>query len=1615
MTQNKTGDMQNAYSPLKNLVTKYGLSNFTTENLKFNRYCPQDMLITDEYDGSVNIILNDDYNQPRLINTRIAIQENNTFLTPEHNGNATTNVYEDAYFNNQSGLFKLYQTIPDLTFKGLGRGALSCGSYTFYFKLSDADNNLTNIIQHSKIIQVHVGETGTYKVRMGLENENAGKSVRFKLSNLDGGFDYVRVFYERTTSAADLAKVTEYYMVDQNFPIVGGICEFDITGNEKSVKISLDNITSEYADIATAKTQTVNQNILFLGNVSGYVHDYQALQQLAWQIYPTFESGVNVKTDVNYIDSTDNSYYNVNNVYDYVGYWPDEYYRFGVVFIYDNNQLSPVFNVLGYDTQLLGEDEITELWNISPTSLKSNPIYEKWDSESTDYIFKRQYMVNSRGVVRTPKNGSTAALGVKFHYDQVKYFWRQSTSSDKSIQDILKNYGIKGLFYVRQKRVPTILAQGLVIGLTGKDYGSLPILQADNYWVTKSFLNSDRMLSVNGSDVTTSQATAQALLIPDAELQEATFNHIFTSQEFCLQKVRSLELRKVKDLFYCNGSTNDADVNTHISKLTAVPKLTQSLTDGVNYFSSVAGIPDQSYKTEDVCLKWNDTYPQLLTKSTSVVRGEWGYYVGMSYSGFQYGDVVNIKIKGFATDPTTQNLLEFQNRFSNYNLYSPISTRYNIKQITEKLEYGGDCFYSTFTHKMMNNFADPDLPTNTKIVDPKCWAKNYAVRSTAYIASKNGLLFNAAKNNEGWYLTSGDVGTPKDEDTPKFYNELAEVFEIDVMPYEDSITVTDENKTLLDEAKTSLGKSTETVDYQLFSEDVLVGETATRNQSGDRKFWLKEMFGSIVPFGISFWLSYINYQKYKTGVTEKQAFGLIYKVAPEPVQTGLGLVDAFIRFKNASRHNYVRRGLTNINRSDVNAVSFGQWITFPIQSSMNLAFRDIDFQQVMEEASFNQKRSFYPLEEMNAKVHIPDSNCANYAIKKSICTNQQKAYLTVPFVKQEYFNRIYWSKPNVTQNFINSYRLIFKEQYQEYSKEYGSITKILPYGNDLIIVFQHGIGAVEINRSPQSEYEKSPYLASKSVLPSNLSVLTADYGSMWKDSVIQTPSGMIYGIDTVAKKIWALAGTKLTFISDQLVGKFLNKFITLSEFDTNEYVGHINVVTHYNEFKHDIIFTFIKDKPTYEISADTKKALIAEVTTELKKLGFTNNYYSTWSQNDEKPIFSLNVYDTTNREDNTAPLVTYQYVIRSGRIFYNNLDTGYTAEVKEWEEGVVWSLCYNERLGKFMTFYDWYPVLSANINNIFFTFNQEDLDTVYDNATNDNAIALWKHGQGGLFDNQETIKPTHWYGKQHEFNFEFVINADPARQKIFNNLKILSNKAAPGKFEYEVVGEGYDWFEYKPVVLWINKKTEEDPRDSSGLKVNKDQSDSDYWWKYVLGKTSHDIQQAGYTDFPDVYEQEAYGATYRRFTKLPYLKLRLTDKKGTPERPVYSWDDTEPKSYWEGLKPHPDNKFQFNCSEVCLTQDDQLNEQRVHSESLGNDIKRYGRVRGNMEYLEDLWDVEIRPIYFKWVYLQDTNVLGFKEVETRHRDKYLKVKVRYSGEDLAIISAISTMYNISYA
>ncbi len=66
----------------------------------------------------------------------------------------------------------------------------------------------------------------------------------------------------------------------------------------------------------------------------------------------------------------------------------------------------------------------------------------------------------------------------------------------------------------------------------------------------------------------------------------------------------------------------------------------------------------------------------------------------------------------------------------------------------------------------------------------------------------------------------------------------------------------------------------------------------------------------------------------------------------------------------------------------------------------------------------------------------------------------------------------------------------------------------------------------------------------------------------------------MYGVDTVAKKIWRTNGETFEVISDFKIQKYLNDNITLKEREKTPIIGIRNVKTHYNAYKQDVMFTF---------------------------------------------------------------------------------------------------------------------------------------------------------------------------------------------------------------------------------------------------------------------------------------------------------------------------------------------------------------------------------------------------------------------------------------------------------
>lgn len=101
---------------------------------------------------------------------------------------------------------------------------------------------------------------------------------------------------------------------------------------------------------------------------------------------------------------------------------------------------------------------------------------------------------------------------------------------------------------------------------------------------------------------------------------------------------------------------------------------------------------------------------------------------------------------------------------------------------------------------------------------------------------------------------------------------------------------------------------------------------------------------------------------------------------------------------------------------------------------------------------------------------------------------------------------------------------------------------------------------------------------------------------------------------------------------------------------------------------------------------------------------------------------------------------------------------------------------------------------------------------------------------------------------------------------------------------------------------------------------------------------------------------------------------------------------------------------------ISLKMHNKTKEKLIQVYQRGINLSKVGRLRGNMEYVEDAWDVQIQPLAIKYAYIDHNNNLALSDSkQAKIRDKYLKIRVRYDGTQYAIVHAIKTYFTISYA
>lgn len=1764
-TTNK-GKLVSKYSAFRNLIDKNGaLVDFDTDAISMDKDHPVDIQIQEVYDGSVNLILNDDVHVPRLVNSRFSTYEDKQYIIPDHIGNKDTNLYQEEDLELDISLQKTISQIPRLEFEGLQEnGVLKCGTYNFYFKLADNDDNTTDFIAESSIVMVHIGKINDpFSMRMGMENEKTNKSVNFKLYNLDTSYDYVKVWYTRSTSGADGSDVLSAYEIIDKFPILGiGQTSISIYGIENTIECALSDINPRYEYIGSAKSAAVVQNRLFLGNISKPEIPYEKLMQYSLHFYPYPTTKYNSigNMDIEYkdnsISSTKGGYYNAKNVYYSVGYWPEEYYRFGIVYIYSDFSLSPVFDVQGIDWVNGRLNDKTKLDYLSTVgqnvfSLQNGDNFQEVQYNEEGYITNSQTTTTSRniyGVTRMPdadllKDGSRP-MGVEFKF----------LPADPKLTEEIKKV-IRGYFFVRQKRKPLTLAQGVVIGKTKDGYSNLPCLQnSKSRYQIESFLTAkpiqmdtkwgnsyqevNKILKRSMINIKNNHVTNQAMIVPDACVREPMFNQIFTSAEFYLDKYYSTTPRADnEDISYTANPNEWAPKDTsensrdycQLAKCTMVNEGIPITTDGENYFSSRAGEESNVLSFQSVNCDWDhegrdvnyaninafsgkniENFIWQKAMDDTVIRGLFGTYVGISKS-LPYGDIVNIRDTQYNPNKIiSSNALYYKVRKNDLSPYFAISDRYELKQAEKgTICYRGDCFICNFTHRMQRNFVDPELPTNDRIIQPSCWNQNLLVITKMKSESENFYVNEIvpefkAKMVYKLITFSKLKKMVKDENDDSLLKPLTkaeresvwEMIQDQLNPVsgernsnkkiEDSSSDTEEDEinndaydqvyqNILNKEQNPLYGTSKAPFKRWMSVHRLVPAKSTSGGVEGLLTVLKLLDPGFIG-GMNIIASLIQAQ---LALVDEEAICFsapnIKIITPEDSKydtMGSGLE------KMGIPNTWYSYGLHKINRSDVNSVGIGHWLTTRILSNYNLCLRDIDMYNTEEYSIFNAPRSFYPLQKMSLKSQfkIQESGKINGGINN---TTSYRFNIHLPekaFIRQQYDTRIAYSDPCFSTQTFNGFRIFTSKCFKDYTQSLGAVTQMIPIERYILVILEHGIAMLPIQERVLSGSGSggNVYTNTGEILP-EFNVLSDMYGSTWPESIIKTPRG-VYGVDTIAKKIWYTTGQSVECISDFKVQSFLNKNINLQEWDLFPISGVRNVKSHYNAFKGDVMFTFYNGETEWNLCWNE----------QLKVFQTFYDWIPSHSANIDNIFFTLDLQDTKNilRKNPEIPNKTYDtkdytvsaYFNLNGDLYLND----YYAEDANLEVlSASYTFTFNNPQEELTQedFEDKYHFIFSQLvdstdfdDNKYYTVTKEfgfnttqddndkevvdyntinykitiSINPIYIDYFKDNSIKnircsvaipqlmvensenlgrqlilngyviqyfniidrdqlkcnIWKHGQSGIYDGQFEIKPTMWYNKQYPFEFEFVVTKDSMIQKIYNNLMLMSNKAQPEEVSVEVVGESYEWYTYKELIKYMNKQSH--TIDDLYKQYTYILSTPIHKWNDVatqysfwLGHGCNANAKPLFT-YPTVRYKEKSENTIQKLPFLRYIK-RTVDGK-------YHFEQS-------GL----DMRFTHNVSDTDIIEDELRNEERMRSTQMCNDIREVGRIAGNCEYKEDEWFIELRPMNIRYAYLDANGKLQLSKMYSpRLRDKYARIRVKYSGEDLALIQAIQTVFDYSY-
>lgn len=749
------GDLAHEYRPLWNMVDKDdNIVDFKTTEISMDLNHPADMEIQPSYDGTANIIINDDLNPPRIVNTRWSKLEDNRYKIINRNQLQQTNLYEQGKVDSQTRLFRNVNMIPKI---GLNRvnyyGQLKGGNYTFYVKFADNDYNKTDIVCESGIISIYKGTFSDVPSISGtLSDERTDKAIQLTISNIDTSFSRVYLYYTRDTSDMRGFRISETCMVTKPYEIKSNTLTISLNGFEEVETINDEEINIKYNLVTAVKTQTQVQNMLFFGNVQGVNINYKDLQNISLYINVGLRKTASNESlgyvDHNYKglynnDINQNEYYNPLNIYYKLGYWPGEIYRLGIVYQMADDSLSPVFNLRGHKFNKAAKYENGQWRDEEFNYSSSSPYAELMNKDDPDkpvmnyiptdeFILEDAYLDNTKGVFRNPDDFSV----VQHDGERGVYPLYYEISLNDDVREQLRINGVKGFFIVRQKRIPITLAQGLSIGtdkisFTPMLYDDQQINPTSNVakgYIGESFISSPKSMTGERSigsglmlttdylsrRITTDYKQSSGLLSLDACVNPS-LQSVLDGTQYTFQPVWKANVGRDNRRYYL-GKYLPVDTS-YFQKTSAVyvnSDVPLKYVNGIG-FSTRAGMAED---VKGVAFFGQRDYAKITNK---LIRGVFCPFVGLT-GALQDNHIYNLRIQNYSSVFEKE---YFQIRTNDNSSFFAVTDRYELSNPQPIKVYRGDCFTNTVTLRLQRNFVDSDTPVNENIVKPDTWKENY--------------------------------------------------------------------------------------------------------------------------------------------------------------------------------------------------------------------------------------------------------------------------------------------------------------------------------------------------------------------------------------------------------------------------------------------------------------------------------------------------------------------------------------------------------------------------------------------------------------------------------------------------------------------------------------------------------------------------------------------------------------------------------------------------------------------------------------------------------------------------------------------------------------------------